>query len=122
MRRWLPLVALFLVAPVAAVAATVNVSIFNFGFNPQSITVHTGDTVHWTNSSGFHTTTAGDGVWGSGNLNQGQSFDHTFTAGQEGIHTYFCGIHGAGLMSGTVTVDATDVTRTTWQKIKNLYR
>jgi plastocyanin len=83
----------------------------NIAFNPQTITIHVGQTVVWRNDDTVpHTTTSGSCSgnvctpapgWDSGTLNPGQSFSHTFdTAGTFG---YYCRIHGAA-MQGTVVV------------------
>ncbi len=91
--------------PVSA-PVTVDVSIGDFFFAPQSVTVRVGDTVRWTNNGAApHTTTSGttpapDGKWASGILSSGQSFSFTFT--QAGTSPYFCAVHP--FMTGTVTV------------------
>ena len=94
-------------------AATVDVSIINFSFQPQAVSVTVGDTVRWTNNdSGFyggpilHSTTSGTScisnrIWDSGLLTSGQAFSFTFT--QPGVYPYFCSIH---CFVGMVTVNA----------------
>ncbi len=89
-------------------AATVNVSIVDFAFSPQNITINAGDTVVWTNNGAApHTSTSGtncptgNGIWDSGILSTGQAFQFTFT--QPGTYQYFCSIH---CFTGTVTVNA----------------
>lgn len=91
----------------AAFAATVPVSIQDFFFSPQNITIEVGDTVVWTNNGAFpHTTTSGtnfptgNGIWDSHVLSTGQFFPFTFT--QPGIYLYFCSIHG---FTGSITVN-----------------
>jgi plastocyanin len=87
-------------------SVTVDVSIGDFFFAPQSVTVKVGDTVRWTNNGvASHTTTSGtsptgDGKWASGILSSGQPFSFTFT--QAGTFPYFCSVHT--FMTGTVTV------------------
>jgi plastocyanin len=89
----------------------VTVVMQNIDFNPQTITIHVGQTVVWRNDDAvLHTTTSGSCSgntctpapgWDSGTLNTGQSFSRTFdTAGTFG---YYCRIHGAA-MQGTVVV------------------
>ena len=91
-------------------AATVPVDLRDSFFSPQTITINVGDTVTWTNRGVLaHTTTSGsdcrpDGKWDSLDLGLGQSFSHTFT--QPGTFPYFCSIHCAFGMVGTVTVNA----------------
>ena len=49
----------------AAAAVTHNVSVRNNFFEPNDLTIEVGDTVRWTNNSGFHDVTADDGSWAS---------------------------------------------------------
>ncbi len=85
------------------------VSIKNFAFSPGSISVRAGTTVMWTNDEASavpHTVTSGtpnapSGMFDSGTLNPGQTFQFTFTT--PGTFAYFCRIHGAA-MTGTITV------------------
>ncbi len=91
----------------AAGAATIQVVMSNYKFDPQQVTIHVGDTVKWVNKDGTHTTTSGssckaDGAWDSGNLNPGQSFSFTFT--KAGTYPYFCIPHCLMSMTGTVVV------------------
>jgi len=87
-------------------AATANVSIVDFRFDPQTITVNVGDTVTWQHNGQFtHTVTADDGSFDSGAMNSTQTFSHTFTT--IGTFRYYCQFHGAkgGVgMAGTVVV------------------
>ena len=73
------------------------------------LTIDVGDTVRWTwtdalphtvenNPAGTSVETFDSGVL-TGN---GQTYSYTFTV--EGSNDYFCGIHGAVSMSGTITV------------------
>ena len=88
---------------------TSMVSIHDLAFNPSSITVPVGTTVLWTNNENGsiqHIVASGtpgspSGMFDSGALNPGQSFQFTFT--QPGTFTYYCRIHGAA-MTGTVVV------------------
>ncbi len=88
---------------------TMMVSLKNLAFNPSAITVPVGTTVMWMNDESSaipHTVTSGtpnapSGMFDSGTLNPGQSFQFTFTT--PGTFAYFCRIHGAA-MTGTVTV------------------
>jgi plastocyanin len=97
-----------------------------FCYVPSPATVSAGDTVVWTDQSGFgpHTVTrcdpqvcAGqDGGTGSdspldGRVGLDQDFSHTFNG--PGTYFYYCRIHGYALMHGTVTVAAADTTTTT---------
>lgn len=97
------------VAPTPVPAATLNVSMQNIAFQPSAITIHVGTTVVWKNNETSnipHTVTSGtpnapNGVFDSGTLNPGQSFQFKFN--NPGTFPYYCRIHGA-MMTGTVTV------------------
>ena len=79
-------------------------------FQPMDLTVPLGSTVVWTNTGNNpHTTTSGNGsngtpngLWDSGIANPGGSFSYTFDA--PGLYTYYCTIHWAVGMVGTITV------------------
>lgn len=84
-------------APVAADA----VSIKNFAFAPDTITVKVGTTVTWTNNDqDAHTVTAMDHTFASPALNPGDSFHFTFS--KPGNYAYLCTIHP--FMTATVVV------------------
>jgi plastocyanin len=89
--------------PAQGRAATVHVDISGNAYDPSPLTVAVGTTVRWTNSDPVaHTVTSSTGAFtGSGQLNQGQFFEHTF--GTSGTYNYYCTLHGIG-MSGTVHV------------------
>jgi plastocyanin len=68
-----------------------SVSIMNFSFNPNSLTVKVGTKVTWTNhDSVTHTVTANQGAFNSPVL-PGSSFSFTFT--KAGTYAYHCMIH-----------------------------
>lgn len=80
-----------------------NVSVSNFQFSPATLNVRVGDVIHWTNVSGFHSTTsvnipAGAAPWDSGAPLT--IFDYTIT--KVGNYTYNCTIH-PGSMNGSFT-------------------
>lgn len=89
------------------------VSIANFAFSPQTLSVTAGTTVTWTNNDGApHTVTSTDGpstsakttgTFDSGNLGQGETFSFTFE--KVGRYYYDCTIHAAqASMHGIVVV------------------
>ena len=85
-------------------SGTASVVMQNIAFNPSALTVTVGTMVTWTNDdSTNHTVTFTDisGV-DSGTLTRGQTFSYTFTTA--GTFHYYCKVHGASVMSGTVTV------------------
>jgi plastocyanin len=102
-----PLLAFY---PSVASAVTVTVTVGDncLCFSPSSVTIHPGDTVHWTWSSSGHSSTSGspgmpNGMWDSGILNQNATFNHTFNT--VGSFDYYCTPHGACCnMVGTITV------------------
>lgn len=78
---------------------TIDVSINDFAFNPNTVTVSVGDTVRWTNiDSTTHTVKGPD--FESNTLREGDSYSFTFT--KAGIYEYECSIHPS--MKGNVTV------------------
>lgn len=83
------------------VSGSADITIDNFAFSgATSVTV--GTTVTATNEDGVtHTWTSGDGVWDSGGLTRGESFEFTFE--EAGEYSYFCTIHPT--MEGTITVE-----------------
>lgn len=65
--------------------------------------MNVGDVVTWRNNGSVpHTVTATNGSFDSGSLAAGNSFQTTFTTA--GTFAYSCQIHGATVMSGSVTV------------------
>lgn len=83
-------------------AATTEVAIKGFAFNPRTVKVKVGDTIAWTNDDAApHTVTAkSGGDLDSGTLAQGAGFE--FTASKPGTIQYFCSIHPN--MTGTIEV------------------
>jgi plastocyanin len=73
-------------------------------FVPAAVTAKVGQPVVWTVvGSTPHSVKASSGAtFDSGTLNEGQTFTQTFNS--PGTIHYFCTIHGASLMSGTITV------------------
>lgn len=81
--------------------ATNKVTIQNFAFSPESVTVPVGTTVTWTNAdSEAHTVTAKDNTFHSPTMDTGATFQYTFT--KPGTYPYLCTIHP--FMLGTVVV------------------
>lgn len=77
------------------------VTIQNFAFSPQSLTVAVGTEVTWTNQdSTAHTVTFDTGGGASDNLAQSATYKQTFSSA--GSLTYHCSIHPN--MTGTVVV------------------
>ncbi len=77
--------------PTTASSSGNSVSIKNFSFTPNSLTVKVGTKVTWTNhDSVTHTVTANQGAFNSPVL-PGSSFSFTFT--KAGTYAYHCMIH-----------------------------
>src|SRR5260221_297906 len=77
--------------PTTASSSGKSVSIMNFSFTPNSLTVKVGTKVTWTNhDSVTHTVSANQGAFNSPVL-PGSSFSFTFT--KAGTYAYHCMIH-----------------------------
>ena len=83
---------------------TVHVSIQNYKFTPETVTVHPGDTVEWKNDDTVeHTVTAtgpGKPAFDSGTVGKGQTF--RYVAKTTGTYDYICTLHP--YMKGQVIV------------------
>jgi plastocyanin len=85
---------------VAAVSAPV-VSIDNFAFNKDTLTVPAGTKVTWTNHDDMlHTIVDETKSFKSDPLDSGDSFSHVFD--KPGTYKYFCSLHPH--MTGTIIV------------------
>jgi len=85
----------------SAQSADAAVKIDNFVFGPQTLTVHAGTTVTWTNSDDIpHTAVSTDGVFKSKVIDTDEKFSYTFT--KPGTYSYFCSVHPK--MTGKVVV------------------
>ncbi len=94
----------------ASASSASAVKIRDFSFNPGGVTVHTGDTVTWTNDGKVSTghTVSGKG-FDSGVLHSGASYSHAFSS--PGTFSYVCKIHP--FMKGKVTVLAASTSSNT---------
>ena len=78
------------------------ITITNFKFNPQMLTVPAGTTVTWTNQDEEpHTVVAKDGSFHSPGLDTKGTYSFTFA--KPGSYDYVCSIHP--FMTGTVVVN-----------------
>lgn len=88
-----------------------NVTIQDFSFSPETVTVKVGQVVQWTNNGpSAHTTTSDSGIWNSGSLAapgggtygngsmNGGTFQFTFS--QAGTFPYHCSLHPPSLYPG----------------------
>ena len=87
-----------------AAAAAVQINIFNYKFDPASVTVSVGTTVTWTNKDEIpHTVASSDKSFqGSAGLDTGDSYSYTFT--KPGTYKYYCTLHP--FMTGVIVVQA----------------
>jgi len=86
---------------IEAVVNRVNISISNFDFQPNVVSVPVSSTVTWTNNDNVpHTVSADDGSFSSGTMLPGSNFSHIFTV--IGKVAYHCAFHSS--MRGNVVV------------------
>lgn len=77
------------------------IDVDDFFFDPEATTIGTGGTVTWTNVGEVaHTVSADDGAFDSGDLDPGDTFEHTFE--EAGTYSYVCAFHPN--MVGTIEV------------------
>ena len=80
----------------------IQISAANFLFSPASVTIASGCSVTWTQTSATkHTTTSDTGLWDSGQLGQNQTFTRQFNTA--GTFAYHCSVH-PNQMQATITV------------------
>lgn len=86
------------------------VTISNFTFSPDNLSINKDEVVTWIIMEGMHSTTSGtsctkDGLWDSGIMDSvGQTFIHTFNT--NGIYSYYCIPHCVSNdMKGLILVD-----------------
>ena len=111
MRVWRAALRIGLVASVffgrshVALAATTNVNLTTTTtFSPATVSIKTGDTVHWVWVGSAHSTTSNGGLWDSGQHNPPFTFDFTFNSA--GNFPYHCSNPFHTSMTGTVIVSA----------------
>lgn len=84
---------------------TIKVGISDFAFSPATITIHSGDTITWTNNdSAVHnaaSTASAPTAFQTKDLNQGETDSVTFT--KPGTYAYICSYHPG--MKGKVIVN-----------------
>ena len=105
------LVALLLLSP-KLWAATYTVQMTSGDrFSPSTLSIGVGDSVTWMNAAIFaHTSTSGtppptpNGLWDTGHVAGGGSFTVTYTNFAGGTYPFFCSIHYAIGMVGSLTI------------------
>jgi amicyanin len=84
-------------------AADAEVTIDNFTFSPQTLTIKAGTKVTWTNRDDIpHTVASATKAFKSPALDTDDSYSFTFTTA--GSYEYFCSLHPH--MTGTIVVQA----------------
>jgi plastocyanin len=80
-----------------------KIEIKDFAFNPQTLTVKSGEKITWINRDEEpHTVVSVEKQWKKSTaLDTDQEF--TITAGAPGTYTYFCSVHPK--MTGTIVVE-----------------
>jgi len=94
--------------PGLAIAEIHEVTVQNFSFSPNDLTIQVGDTVRWTNVEGFHDVTADNFAWASATGNS-WVYERVFDATGEVL--YHCTVHSSPgqpiqtSMNGRITVE-----------------
>jgi plastocyanin len=92
------------IAPSVAQNSVVPVTIDNFVFEPERVTVKVGTTVTWTNHDDIpHTVASKDRAFKSKVMDTDESYSFTFST--PGEYSYFCSLHPH--MVGTIVVEGT---------------
>lgn len=78
-------------------------------FSDDDVTIEPGTTVRWVNQYDiYHTVTPRDseqeGVWTRQEMNEGDTFEHTFEVSGQ-TYEYYCEPHEGDGMTGTITVE-----------------
>lgn len=114
-----------LMAAGASAQTTHNVTVFNFGFDPEVLTIDQGDIVVWTNTEGFHNADGNSGTFpdnpeGFGNPAASAPWTYEFTFNLVGTYDYRCEIHPS-LMSGQIIVQGVNSTENESAQVISAY-
>lgn len=109
----------FLVSAASVSAATFDVNLSGTTFTPDTLTITTGDTVHWVWDFGIHNVESGVAGVHDGNFRSGDPvpnphtfdvvFDQTFLDANQmagNVYPYYCVPHLGFGMIATITVEA----------------
>ena len=85
-----------------------SVNLLSGAFSPSSLVISVGDTVEWTNPSGFHNVNGTIATFpsnpeGFGN-NVSNSWNFSYVFNTAGNYNYQCDVHASSGMTGTITV------------------
>jgi plastocyanin len=89
-----------------AFGANQTVTASDFQFAPNAVTVAQGESVTWTNAGGFHNVRFDDGSFTQPMPPNTSMWTVSRTFTQTGTFGYYCEVHQANGMTGTVTVAA----------------
>lgn len=95
-------IGLWAVTSANARQTTHDVAVENNFFNPLELTIDVGDTVRWTNNSGFHDVVSTSGPESFSSGDPGTNWEYSFTFTTPGTYEYTCTIHFG--MDGTLIV------------------
>jgi plastocyanin len=73
--------------------ATALVTVSEFEFTPEVVTIDVGDTVQWDNAGGFHNVVADDSSFTSGDPD-GSAWTFSAPFDTPGTYRYYCVVHG----------------------------
>ncbi|MGE0600378.1 MAG: plastocyanin/azurin family copper-binding protein [Dehalococcoidia bacterium] len=88
----------------AAQAKTVTVQLADQSFSPSSLTIRAGDTVKWQWGGDIPHSVTSRGGFASDPAGIKSSGSYSFTFASAGVYQYFCQVHEASGMTGTITV------------------
>src|ERR1043166_2450836 len=88
-----------------AFGTSANISIINFAFTPNDVSIHVNDSVTWTWVGSPHTTTSDNGLWDSGVFGAGHTFTRAFTSA--GSFPFHCTVHP--FMTGSINVKSVNI-------------
>src|SRR3954468_24664785 len=91
-------------------AVTIDITIQNFSFAPNAITIEKGDTVRWTNqdSGVFHSAISVRPGFFTNPIGQGQI--NTVVFDRPGTYDYICGVHGQQMRAPIIVSGIADPT------------
>ena len=88
-----------------AFGTVADISIINFAFTPNNVSIKVNDSVTWNWVGSPHTTTSDTGLWDSGVFGAGHTFTRTFSSA--GSFPFHCTVHP--FMTGTINVQSVNI-------------
>lgn len=108
-------------------AQTVHeVEVFNFGFEPATLTIEPGDIVEWTNTEGFHNVAGNQEIFPEnpetfGNSLAAAPWTYSFTFTLEGTYNYRCDQHPAQMQGAIIVSGSASSATETAQSEVSIY-